>query len=176
MSIEFKTSGLGEFKSALREYELASSKTRVEVLEHRARNFAFALYREALKVGRATVGRIKAIPASNMKVRHNADRTQKQEKARRIFAAGFVASGWIPSIKSFLSSGSVRTLAKVDYPRGSVVINHGAGFIDLINSTPGASEAEDRHGITDKAARNQAEDMRRYLQRKADKDLERAWR
>jgi len=175
MSIDVKTTGLREFEDALNEYEAVSSKTREEVLDHRAKNLAFALYRESIKVGRDAMRAIRQVSATRMRVK-TGERTQRQEKARRIFAAGFVASGWIPSIKRFRSSGSVRALAAVESPQGSVVVNHRAGYIELINSTPGAAEADARHAISDKALRGQAEDMRKYLQRKADQDIERAWR
>lgn len=175
MAIDVKTTGLEEFEKALNEYEAVSSKTRAEVLDHRARNLAFALYRESLKVGRDSMRAIRQVSARKMRVR-TGSRTQRQEKARRIFAAGFVASGWIPSIKRFRSSGSVRALAAVDSPQGSVVVNYSAGYIELINSTPGAVEADAKHGISDKAFRGQAEDMRRYLQKKADEDIGRIWR
>lgn len=175
MAIDVKTTGLQEFEDALNEYEAVSSKTRAEVLEHRAKNLAFALYREAIKVGRQTMRTVRQTTARKMKVR-TGERTQRQEKARRIFASGFVASGWLPSLKRFRSSGSVTALADVRSPQGKVVVNTRAGFIELINSTPGATDAEDKHGISDKALRGQAEDMRRYLQAKADRDIERAWR
>ena len=172
MGVKFETSGLEDFNKALKAYELASSKTRAEVLAHRAQRFAFALYSEAQRVGRATIGRIKAVSAREMRVK-NGQRTQRQEKARRIFSAGFVASGWLPSIKRFRQSGSVNALAKVKTPAGSVVV--GENYIDLINSTPGAVEAEVKHGISDKAARNQAADMQKYLDRKDRENLTRIW-
>ena len=175
MAIDIKTSGLDEFRDALLDYEAASSKTREEVLEHRARSLAFALYREAIKVGREAVKKIKATEPSRMRIRQG-NRTRNQEKARRIFAAGFVASGWLPSIKRFRSSGSVSALAVVKSPQGSVNVNRRENYIELINSTPGATDAEAKHGISDKALRGQAEDMRKYLQRKADEDIGRAWR
>jgi hypothetical protein len=175
MAIEVKTTGLEDFEKALREYELISSKTREEVLRHRAGRLAFALHRAALEVGRAAMQKIRQISPRRMRVR-TGDRTQRQEKARRIFAAGFVASGWLPAIRAFRSSGSVRALAKVGTPQGGVVLNIRAGHIDLVNSTPGAAEADAKHGISDRALRNQAEDMRKYLQARADRDLDRAWR
>lgn len=175
MTIDLKTTGLRDFTDALNDYERVSSKTREEVLEHRARNMAYALFREAQKVGRATARKIKQTSARNMKVR-SGERTQAQEKARRIFAAGFVASGWIPAIKRFASRGSLRPMADVKNPQGGVSINLRAGYIELVNSTPGADEAEAKHDISGRALRGQAEDMRRYMQRKADKDLERSWR
>jgi hypothetical protein len=175
MSIDLKTTGLDEFTDALLDYEAASSKTRAEVLEHRARNLSFALYREAIKVGREAMRTIKTISARKMKIRQGT-RTQKQEKARRIFSAGFVASGWLPSIKRFRSSGSVNALAVVKSPQGGVNVNRRENYIELVNSTPGAVEAEAKHGISDKALRGQAEDMRKYLQAKADGDIARAWR
>jgi len=176
MAINLKTTGLDEFQKAIFEYEAASKKTRAEVLEHRARNLAFALHREAQKVGRAAKAKIKQVESSRMRVFPVRARTRAQEKARRIFAAGYVASGWIPSLKKFRESGSVNVLANVSSPQGSVVINHRAGFIDLINSTPGAAEAEAKHAISDKALRGQAEDMRKYLDRKDRENLGRFWR
>jgi hypothetical protein len=172
MSVEFHSTGLANFQKALNAYELASSKTRAEVLAHRAQRFAFALYREAQIVGRATIGRIKGLRPSEMKVR-SGKRTQPQEKARRIFAAGFVASGWLPSIKRFKQMGSVNALAKVKAPQGSVII--GKDYIDLINSTPGAVDAEAKYAISDKAAQGQADDMQRYLDRKDRENLSKTW-
>lgn len=172
MSVEFQSTGLENFQKALNDYELASRKTRAEVLAHRAQRFAFALYREAQTVGRATIGRIKGIRPSEMKVR-SGNRTQAQEKARRIFAAGFVASGWLPSIKRFKQSGNVNALAKVKVPQGGVVI--APNYIDLINSTPGAVEADAKYAMSDKAAQGQADDMQRYLDRKDRENLSKTW-
>jgi len=176
MAIKLKTTGMEEFQTAILEYEAASKKTRAEVMDHRARNIAFALHREAQKVGRAAKAKIKQVPATAIFPRVQGTRTQRQEKGRRMFAAGFVASGWIPAMKRFRESGSMRVLANVPSPQGAVVVNYRAGFIDLINSTPGAAEAEAKHAISDKALRGQAEDMRAYLDRKDRENLGRFWR
>lgn len=176
MAIEFHSEGMKEFRDALRKYELASSRTREEVLEKRGRNLAFALHREAAKVGRRTKKRIRKIPASQMRVRGNDKRSQRQEKARRIFAAGFVAAGWIPAIKAFKQTGGVNTVADVKSPKGGVRRNMRKLTIEMFNAQPGAVEADNLHRISDKAFKNQAKDMRKFLQKKMDKDLERAWR
>lgn len=160
----------------MQKYEAMSSKTREEVLEHRGRNFAYALHSQAARVGRATKRRIMKVRASNMRVRGGDKRSKRQEKARRIFAAGFVAAGWIPSIKAFRSSGGINTVAKVDAPAGYVNKQYRRGFVELVNAQPGASAADQKWDISGKAYRGQERDMQRYFQRKANKDLERAWR
>lgn len=175
MAIELKTEGLEGFQRALNEYVRVSSKTREEVLEHRARNFAFALFREYQKQGRKTKRKILKIPASRMKIPGVPDRSQKQEKARRIFAAGYVATGWIPAIKGLRQKGGLTVMAKVASPQGSIRRAIARGYIDLINSTPGAAEAYKLHDLSGKAYRNQERDMQKYLQRKADRDLKRSW-
>jgi len=171
--MKIETTGLQDFQKALKAYELASSKTREEVLRHRARNFAFALFREYQKAGAQAKRSIKALPAKVMKVR-TGNRSRAQEKARRIFAAGFVATGWIPALQKIAGKGTLRALANVKSPQGRVVF--GKDYIEIINSTPGAAEADAKHGLTDRAFRNQAEDMEKYLRRKAEKDLERSFR
>ena len=176
MAVKFETSGLDEFQQALRKYELLSSKTREEVLEHRGRNFAFALHREAAKVGRATKKRIRKIPASRMRVRNGDKRSQRQEKARRIFAAGFVAAGWIPAIRAFRQRGGVNTVADVDNPKGRAVKQFRKNTVILVNAQPGAMKADKLHDISDKAFRNQTRDMQRFFQKRMNKDLGRAWR
>ena len=175
MSISVQTTGLEDFQKALRKYETVSSKTREQVLEHRARNFAFALHREANRVGRNTKRKIQRKPASRMKVR-SGRRTKAQEKARRIFAAGYVATGFLPALRRLRGRGSVRTLADVSNPDGSVVVNRRGLTIDIINAQPGIYEADQKHGISDRAHRNQERDMQRYFQRQANRDLERSWR
>jgi hypothetical protein len=173
MAIDFQTSGLAEFETALQRYESMSSKTRDEVLEHRGRNFAYALHREAARVGRATKRRIKKFPASKMRVRGGEKRSKRQEKARRMFAAGYVAAGWIPSIKAFRSFGGINTVANVENPHGYV--RRGKIYVELVNAQRGAVEADKKWDISGKAYRNQERDMQRYFQRQADKDLNRAW-
>lgn len=175
MTIEIKTEGLEGFNRAIREYEKVSSKTREEVLEHRARNFAFALFREFQKRGRLTKKKIQRIPASKMKVRGASGRSQRQEKARRIFASGFVATGWIPAIKALRQKGSLTVMAQVASPQGSIYRAYKRGFVELINSTPGAAEADAKHNLTGKAFRNQEKDMRKYLERKANRDIDKTW-
>lgn len=176
MAIDFQTDGMKDFQRTLKKYELASSKTRREVLDHRGQNFAHALFREANKVGRAAMKKIKALPLRRIKSHNDPNRSVRKEKARRIFAAGFVASGWIPAIKFFRQRGSLRTINTVDSPQGRVVTNYRKGEVTLINSTPGAAVADEKHGISDKAYRHQEQDMARYLERQAAKDLERSWR
>jgi len=176
MAIDVQTTGLDGFQKALRKYETVSSKTREQVLEHRARNVAFALHREAQRVGRAAKKRIKNRPASRMKIFAKGKRSKAQEKARRIFASGYVAAGYLPALRRLKGRGSVRTLADVGTPEGSVVITMSRLTVDIINAQRGAYEADQKHRIADKALRNQERDMQRYFQRKLDRDTERAWR
>ena len=178
MAIDVHTTGLEGFQSALREYELASSKTREEVLEHRARNFAFALHREGQRVGRNAKRKIERMSASKMKVFGSSKRSKRQEKARRIYASGYVAAGFLPALRRLHGRRGtrIRSLADVKSPEGSVRVDLRNLTVDIINAQRGAYEADQKHGISDKAYRNQERDMARYLQRKADRDLERAWR
>lgn len=163
-------------KDALRKYELASSKTREEVLLHRGNRFAWSLFGVFNAQGRRTQRKIKSTSAKVMRVRNGADRTRRQEKARRIFAAGFVATGWLPAMRKLTRRGTAKPLASVKNPRGTAKINLRKMEIELINSTPGAWEADQRYGLSDRAARKQAADMQKYLQKKADKDLQRSWK
>lgn len=171
MAIDFKTTGLREFEQALSKYEAASSKTRDEVLEHRARNLAFALHAASARVARATKKRIMKTPANRMRVRGGDKRSKRQEKARRMFAAGFVAAGYIPAIRSLKSFGSVNTVADVGNPKGGV--RRGKDYIEIYNAQPGAVEAEKKWDIEAKALRGQVRDMERYMARKMRKDAER---
>lgn len=171
MAIEFQTTGLREFEQALSKYEAVSSKTRSEVLEHRARNLAFALHAASARVARATKRRILKVPASRMRVHGNDKRSQRQEKARRMFAAGFVATGYIPALRQFVSSGGVNTVADVGNPKGGV--RRGRDYIEIYNAQPGAIEAERKWAIESKALRGQVRDMERYLARKMRRDAER---
>jgi hypothetical protein len=176
MAIDFKTDGMREFQEALQLYERLSSKTREQVLEHRGRNFAFALHSQAARVGRATKRRIQKVRASRMRVRGGDKRSKRQEKARRMFAAGFVAAGWLPAIKAFKTGGGVNTVADVDNPKGYVNKQYRRGFVEMVNAQPGAAAADEKWNISGKAVRGQERDMQRYFQRKADRDLGRAWR
>lgn len=173
--MDVKTTGMKEFNATLKRYALASSKTREQVLDHRARNLAFALYREFKKVGMASVKRIKATSAKRMKVRVG-DRTQKQEKARRIFAAGYVAAGWIPALQKLAGRGSVAVINPVKNPQGRVIVNYPKGYIEIINAQTGAAEADDKHSIVDKALKNQERDMQKYLDRKQSETNGRVWK
>lgn len=175
MTIEMKTEGLEGFNRALSRYVEASSKTRQEVLEHRSMTFAFALFRSYQQRGRVTRRQIKKMPARRMKVYGVATRSKRQEKARRLFAAGFVATGWIPAIKALRQRGGLNVMAKVGSPQGSIVRAYKRGYVELINSTPGAPQADAMHNLTDRAYRNQERDMQRYLERKAERDLRRSW-
>lgn len=170
-----KVEGLADFEKALTRYEQISSKTREEVLEHRARNLAYALHREAVKVGRSARRKIKALPLNRIKVHSGKPRSNRKEQARRMFAAGFVATGWIPSIKAFRHAGGVNTLADVSDPNGYVRNRAKQGFIELVNAQPGSAQAHDKHSIIEKALRRQTADMERYFARKAARDVERAW-
>ena len=179
--IEFKTEGIKGFQQALKRYELESSKTRKEVLIHRTNRFAYALHRIGSGVARSTQKRIRATSARKMLPRGRGDRTRRQEKARRIFAAGYVASGFIPALKwsaqrAGRTRASVRSVNKFSNPQGSVRAAIRRGYIDLINSTPGAPEADTKHRISAKAYRNQERDMQRYFQRQQNRALRRAWR
>jgi hypothetical protein len=175
MAIEFDSKGVRGFQEALRKYELASSRTRREVLMHRGQRFAYALYMAARRVGVAARRKIRAIPAGNIRPR-NPDSSRKKEKARRIFSVGFVASGFIPAIKFFRSRGSLSVLNKVDSPSGRVDANFSANYLDIVNSTRGAAEADSLHDISGTAYRGQEADMQKYLERKSAQDLERSWR
>jgi hypothetical protein len=173
--MDVKTTGLSDFNKMLRRYAIASSKTREEVLDHRGRNLAFALFREFQKVGRVAQKKIKTIPARRMKVR-SGNRTQKQEKARRIFAAGYVAAGWIPALQKLAGRGSVKVLNPVKNPQGRVIVNHARGYIEIVNAQNGAVEADEKHAIVDKALKHQERDMAKYLERKQAETNGRVWK
>lgn len=171
--MKVKTTGIQEMNNALRKYELVSSKTREAVLLHRANRFAWSLFGTYQQEAKETKKKIKYVSARRLKVRHGT-RSKRQEKARRIFAAGYASTGWIPAMRKLTRGGTVRPMAKVENPQGSVIIRKKE--IILINSTPGAWEADKRHNLSNKAARKQAEDMQKYLQRQADKDIKRSWK
>ena len=174
--MKLETEGLKDMQDALRKYDLASSKTREEVLMHRGNRFAWSLFGVFNAQGRRTKRKIMATRAGKMVVRNGGKRTRGQEKARRIFAAGYTATGWLPAMRRLTKRGTARPLADVKNPKGSVKINMKKLVIELINSTPGAWEADKKHRLSDKAARKQAADMQKYLQRKADQDLKRSWK
>lgn len=179
--IDVKTEGIEGFQKAIRKYELESSKTREEVLIHRTNRFSYALHRIASGVARSTQKRIRATSARKIVPHSKGTRTRRQEKARRIFAAGYIASGFIPALRwsaqrAGRTRASVRAVNKFPRPQGGVNAAIRRGYIDLINSTPGAVEADAKHNISAKAYRNQERDMQRYFQRQQDKALRRSWR
>jgi hypothetical protein len=169
MKITWHTEGLPEFQKAFRRYEAASSKSYEEAVKHRTGRFGFTLFRLFNAKARQTRTRIRRIPAYKMRVRDGA-RSQRQEKARRIFATGFAAAGWLVAALRFRRPGaSVRALNKVDSPRGRVSLNLRGAIrsADLFNFAPGAADTDAKHGLSAKAYAIETADMNKYLERQA---------
>lgn len=167
MSIQFKTEGHREFQQTFRRYEQASSKSFDQAVRHRVGRFGFTLFRVFTQEAKKTRQRILKIPAKIMEPR-DPSRSRKKEKARRIFATGFAAAGWLVAALSFRRAGaSARGLNPVKNPRGKITLNLRSAIrsADLINFAPGAKATDNKHGLTAAALRIEVADMEKYLQR-----------
>jgi hypothetical protein len=167
MSIQFKTEGHREFQQTFRRYEQASSKSFDQAVRHRVGRFGFTLFRLFNREARKTRAVIRRTPARIMRSR-DSSRTQRQEKARRIFSTGFAAAGWLVAALSFRRAGaSARGLNPVKNPRGKITLNLRSAIrsADLINFAPGAKATDNKHGLTAAALRVEVADMEKYLQK-----------
>ena len=175
--IDFRTQGMDEFRRTWRRYQSVSRREFPDMVKHRVGQWGWSLFVEMQRVGRKAMRKIRRMSPYEMRVRSRT-RTPRQEKAVRIFAAGYTATGWVPSILKFGRRRSVRTLADVKNPEGSVAVDFkfGRARATLVNSTPGAYEADRKHKVTERSLRREQRDMTRYIERKESQRIRKVWR
>src|SRR5690625_4532266 len=103
--IDWKTEGLDDFEKTFRRYQDVSSKSFEDSVKHRVGQLGFSLFFEFKRIASKSRRAILRRPARHMRVKGE-NRTQKQEKARRIFALGYVSTGWIPAMLKFRRAGA----------------------------------------------------------------------
>ena len=150
---------------ALNDYLKLSRKDRETGLRQQAGKLAWDLYFSYRRF-KAKIRDIKrALKRGDIKPRRG--RTPATEAARRIYAIGITATGWIPGLKKFSRAKSVvgpkvkRFLGRV-YDRSRNV----RAQITFHNDTEHAQEEDREHGIIDIALRRRLVDILKYNRRK----------
>lgn len=163
-----------ELQRAFTEYMAYTKRSAPVVLEKQITQLAVGakgvkgLFQEALGTRKATVAKIKALPAALGYRIKRVSGSVKDEIKRRVTVAGFYqASGWvIPGRAEPRGKG-----VQIKTQRGSIKASGGINpKVTISNSSPQAFEFGERTGYVQRALNARARDMLKYVEKKMASD------
>ncbi len=174
------------FQKALRDYAKVSSLKLPELIKKRATRLFFRLFMEyrAVTPSKAKLDNVAESLGYALKVRNSIrfgkrKRTRgqqvKAEIGRRKSARFYNSLGWLQAAKK--AGLDIRKQFKNEHPnmgKGKSRLRGSAPFVEIENLLEGAPHIEDAHNVVKKALREEAADMRVYINRKLRAQTKRA--